>query len=62
MSILFELGDGSAACLCVQKKERVGGPWLGYWYSRTFQVNNINIGRIVISWRVRPYRHERRRK
>lgn len=60
MSILFELGDGSATCLCVEKKTIVGrNKWLGYWRSKTFQVHRINVWKFVISWRIGPYKHKK---
>ena len=55
--ILFELGRGDATALCVQWKQSVCGGWSRYWYSRAFQTHNVNFGRLLITWRIGPYRY-----
>lgn len=60
MSILFELGSGQGAALCVEKKQIVCGPVIGYRYSNAMQCHVLNIGTIVISWRLRRLKPVRR--
>lgn len=60
MSIVFELGDGHGACLCVERFEKNLGPWLHCRYSKAFQVHVLVIGLLALKWRIRPYRYKAR--
>lgn len=55
MSVLWELGDGQGACLCVEKFEKNLGPWIHYRWSKAFQVHVLVVWLIAFKWRVRPY-------
>lgn len=57
MSILWELGDGQGACLCVEKFQMNLGPWIHYRWSETFQMHVLVIGLIAFKWRLRSYKY-----
>lgn len=58
MPALFDAELGPMA-VCIERKRRVGPFWPPYRYVRSFQVHRFVLFGLVISWRVRPYDHNR---